>query len=304
MTTTPNDPSGSPLATAAVSALAQACAQLAKTRDDFRAQALRDDLPAWPPDTPEAQARELAIESVCAIYLGERSSNPSPSGVVCISEETAVLAQAFAQAKTTFAACVGEIKGALPPAAKNVTLTKLLTDDSHGPYVRDKRVQKALARVHFADVDLTAAYRRVRLYHQAEAVSFFWQVNRREVLRVTPAQAKAMVEKRFKRPEQANELAMALQLLATHRKDLARVRNQPTPQLRANVYYYHDGERRRELIPTPIPVLVVGDALPRRRWPGSVDNKIENLPRTGENRVADTPLIPALGLYPYAKDVH
>ncbi len=284
-----------------VIALTKACKLLAVQRDAL-ADALRSDpLPVWLPDTKPDVARELAIEAVSELYLGERGRPRPVSGIICISEKTATLAKAVNEAKAALADCVHALKPK-PDERKTrkVTLHKLLTEEKGELYVRDRRVQDALRDARFADIDLTAAYRQLRILNNVDAISFSWQTKRREVISLEPREAIALAEKRLS----GDELQMALRILAQYRHPVARVRNKSQAQLKANVYFFERGERKRVLIPTAAPVLVVGAEIPVCRWPGPLEAQVPGLPRQHSQRIADQPLIPALSLYPYAKDLH
>lgn len=281
-------------------ALLECFEQLLTQLDAFCIAVRRDALSVWVSRT-ELEVQESLDMRLKAIQLyralwyegGEdgRETLTCP-GIVGVSPETMIAAQACNAAKDAFKSAVLALK-----AVGRVEVKAAMTDLHH----RQESIAVAMRQMGAARLNLKQAYRHIPLLEECPIkIGFTWSRQGRVIQRINLADARRLLEQRVVTPQ----ILLEIQRLAEigDGEILAQVRS-VCPHLRANLVFASGnglGVRRR-LMQTPLPVLVPlrpGQALPDF-VPVSSEPPVSPRLRRADVRIEDEPFLPSVRIHRY-----
>ncbi len=268
--------------------------------DELRCAVHHDStLPAWVLLSKEDVANQLSIRNK-ADYLyhslwyedGQdgRETLTCP-GIIGVSQDTVVAAQACNTAKDSFKTAVLALKS----LSKSQTSSLLME-----LHQRNKEVASAMKRIGAAQLNLKQAYRHIPLLTRRPLkIGFTWSKQGRTIQRTTVAEARRLLERRRETPQTQLELKRLSEIPET--EILARVRS-VCPHLRANIVFATKTEQvERFLIQAPLPILVplqVGEKLPEFIPISSEPAGNQRLQRS-DVRIQEELFLPSIRIYRY-----
>lgn len=256
-----------------------AAENLLAVTDELRRALLAENLPVFlPPEFPldGKSPRAAATEALTLMHITEGANSSAVifdyplSGLICVSQATADLADAVTAARQDFKDAATALKdaGKENKAAKNNnSLAKLLSNDKHSYAVRHPKVATGLKRMQLAKWNLLWCYRKIHLLEgDVSSVSWSWLRKRSDIIAMKKAEAIQYAIKTLPEPKRQFALHEIEQCGSQH---FARVTKPRPPQLKANIVIGEGKVALRKLIATPTVILLRANDLPRLNWPGS-----------------------------------
>lgn len=278
----------------------QAAEQLLMDVRTFAAAAQRDALPVWLPPAyagSPAEQRELAIHSLCRLWIDELGEFPA-SGLLCAGDETMAAAEALNATKQRLRAAVVALRASV--RHHKTRITRLIDQVAAGDNTREAELARALRNMGFARLDLVACYRQITvLPSDLRSISWTWAKQHREITRVSYTEALAMADG-F---DSENSRRTALDALAHEDPDrpLAYVKIGGN-QLRANIQFGPRDAMQRKMVVTS-GVCLTGQDLPpaaRIKWRECPEDPVSDRLTRSDARIEQDPICPELSLHRYA----
>ncbi|MFC1337315.1 MAG: hypothetical protein G8D89_01790 [gamma proteobacterium symbiont of Clathrolucina costata] len=277
-------------------ALDQACREFAASvRED-------EDLPLVLPtyDGRPGGEREAAIAAIIQLWHLEPGETLVEAGLLCASEKTVAAANHLNDAKDAFQAAVKAIRDAGPQGEKS-RLDKLVDRVLHQEGRRTEDLALALKRARINRLDLLRCYAKVRILPKhLDSLSWTWAKTHSSIVQVSMEEALKMA--RNLAMEETKETALSLLSQLPPGEVLAYKKKLPN-QLRANLVWTEEGERKRKAVTISGVVLSQDATLPRYLWR---DNPEHAEPDTQQVRLSrddagieSEPYIKALRLHRY-----
>jgi hypothetical protein len=273
---------------------------------ELRVALLAENLPVFlPPEFPlyDQSPRTAATEALTLMNFTAGANSSAVifdyplSGLICVSQVTADLAESVTSARKVFKKAAIALKNVGKKNAEvknNNSLAKLLSKDKLSFATRHPKVATGLQRIQLAKWNLLWCYRKVHLLEEGvSSLSWSWLRKRSDIISMSKAVAIDYAIKTLPEPKRQFALHEIEQSGSQH---FARVTKPRPPQLKANVVIGEGKTALRKLIATPTVILLRADDLPRINWPGSPElERATRLKRSDNTYIR--PLVRELDLY-------
>jgi len=223
------------------------------------------DLPFLLPtyEGPDAQAREAAWLSLTRLWFPAAGETPLSAGLLCASEETLDSARQYNDTKTAFFESVKALRE-LDQSSSAPKLEQLLNKVLKKEGMREGKLELAIQRLGLSLLDLNHCYAKIRILPaNLESISWTWATRNSRIEQITYKNAESMADALTNEKSQSYARDQLGRLKPG--EPLARKRMQP-PQLRANLVFYKDGKRTRQLVPLSGIALSRDLTLPNSVW--------------------------------------
>lgn len=263
------------------------------------ADAIRNqsDVPRYLPTFPgkEGDEIEAVVQSLTEIWRLEDGEALLGAGLICGNDHVVQAVESLNQAKAAFKAAVDAVRG---NDKTNSTLFSL-ADQQLGHDRRSEKLRDAMRTARISRLDLLKCYKVIRVMPSSlESLSWTWARTHTKSEPISMDDAERMAYQRLSGVERETVLSLLGNLPPG--APMTRLYKLPN-QLRANIVWKEDGERKRKPLSISGIVVMPGDKLPKLVWrddPGPRTDDEAALIRV-DSKIDREPYIRSLGIHLY-----
>jgi hypothetical protein len=257
----------------------------------------QSDMPRFLPTFSGEEAGEVdaVVRSLTEIWHLEDGDELLGAGLICGNNEVVQAVDSLNEAKVAFKKAVDAIRG---DDKTNSTLFSL-ADQQLGHDGRGDELREAMRTARIGRLDLLKCYKLIRVMPSSlESLSWTWARTHTKSEPITMEGAEKMAHQRLSGSNRDAVLGILGNLApGTQMTRLYKLPN----QLRANIVWKEDGERKRKPLSISGIVVMPGDKLPKLVWrddPGPRTDDEAALTRA-DSKIDREPYIRALGIHLY-----